>query len=111
MSDIFIMRNIWPDRVFLRVYVARSAQVWLLVHLVLAMATQGELIALPALSAAVLLLVTGAVGILEARRRNEMLFLQNLGVSPAVVFACCVPLPAVLEVSLAIVMTNLGYSR
>src|SRR5687767_5185894 len=102
MSEIFIMRTIWPDRVFLRVYITRSAQVWALVHVALAAATQGEVIALPAISAAVLLLVAGAVGVLEARRRSEILFLQNLGVSPAVVFACCMPLPAVLELSLAI---------
>ena len=105
------MRNVLPDRVFLRVYVARSAQVWMLVHIVLAVATGGKVIALPAISAAVLLLVAGAVGVLEARRRSEVLFLQNLGVSPAVVFACCLPLPAILEVALAIAMTSLGYAR
>lgn len=111
MSDIFTMRNILPDRVFLRVYAARSAQVWMVVHVVLAVLTGGDVIVLPALSAAVLLLVAGAVGILDARRRSELLFLQNLGVSPAIVAACCMPAPAALEVLLAIAMANLGYSR
>lgn len=106
-----MMRSIWPDRVFLRGYVARSAQVWIVVHVVLAVLTGGDVIALPAVAAAVLLLTAGAVGILEARRRDQVLFLQNLGVSPVMIFTCCMPAPAMLEAGLAIALASLGYPR
>lgn len=107
----FIMFKSWPDRVFLRRYVPRAALLWTTVHVVLGLLTRGEVIVLPTLAAGVLLLVVGSVGILDMRRRDEILFLQNLGVSRAIATTCWVAVPAVLEVTLAIVASNLGYVR
>ena len=75
----------------------------------LAVLTGGDVIVLPALAASVLVLVAGAVGILEARRRNEILFLQNLGVPRAVTAISWMGVAAILEVSLAVALASLGY--
>lgn len=105
------MRYVWPDRVFLRAYLPRAALVWAAVHVVLGVLTAGDVIVLPILAAGMLVLVVGAVGTLEMRRRHETLFLQNLGVSRAMAAICWMVVPAVLELSLAITMASLGYSR
>ena len=76
----------------------------------LAVLTGGDVIVLPALAAGVLVLVAGAVGILEARRRNEIFFLQNLGVPGAVIAISWMGVAAILEVSLAVALASLGYA-
>lgn len=107
----FTMQNIWPDRVFLRVYVRRAALGWAAVHAVLAGLTQAEVIVLPSLASAILLLVIGFGGVLDAQRRNEILFLQNLGVPRAVTAISWMCVAAALEASLAITLASFGYAR
>lgn len=76
----------------------------------LAVLTGGDVIVLPALAGSVLVMVAGAVGTLEVRRRNELLFLQNLGVSRAVIAIPWMGVAVVLEVSLAVALASLGYA-
>ncbi|HEX2091138.1 MAG TPA: hypothetical protein VHG28_02005 [Longimicrobiaceae bacterium] len=84
-----------PDRLFARALVARSARLWLGVRVML-MASVAAARLPPLAPGAVLSIVAVVAGIalgyLEARRRNELLLLAELGTHPGTIaLLVCAP--------------------
>lgn len=79
-----------PERTIAFALLRRSAVIWLLVRCTFALFNAAKTghgaFGLTTPAAAWLILVVGALGFVEARRRNEVRFLANLGVAPATVF-------------------------
>jgi hypothetical protein len=62
---------------------------WIVIHMGLAWASQGETILLSPLAIAGLMAIGATVGILDGHRRHELLFLRNLGIDPVFVGVVC----------------------
>ena len=62
---------------------------------------------IPLTGVLVLAIIAGTVGFIDARRRNELLFLQNLGVSPSMMIGIWVVTFFILEVAIRLFATAL----
>lgn len=95
----------------------RSVWIWLVLRPVVMMgATQlgglygtadsppSSKLELEPVAAVALVVLVAFVATLDARRRNETIFLANLGVTGGRLFACVATLPTVFEVSLAMLV-------
>lgn len=76
-----------PDRLFTLALLRRALYLWVGVRLLLALAGGGGagahgLLPLPPGATALVVLIVGLLGLLEARRRNEHALLANFGVAP-----------------------------
>lgn len=60
---------------------------------------------IPLTGVLILAIIAGTLGFIDARRRNELLFLQNLGVGPARVIGIWVATFLVLEVAIRLLAT------
>ncbi len=89
----------FPERSLTIALLRRGTFVWLLVRAVVmsmsAVGSRGVSVGLLPTTAVALALVAGALGFLDARRRNEDRFLANLGVSPIVIYVLST-IPALL---------------
>ena len=68
------------DRLFLTAFFRRAATFWLLLHLLLFTISLGAIRLLSLRGAILTAIVSGWIGMLDVRRREETLFLGNLGV-------------------------------
>lgn len=71
------MRELWRLGAFRNAYLLRAVAAWVGVRFLAAFAGLGDL---NVLQEAFVILVAGALVLLDARRRNEDVFLANLGV-------------------------------
>ncbi|HSU96951.1 MAG TPA: hypothetical protein VLI40_06955 [Gemmatimonadaceae bacterium] len=78
-----------PDLSLLRPFAFRMVPLWLIIHMGLAWASRGETILLSPLATGGMMIIGATVGILDGRRRHELLFLRNLGVDPVFVGLVC----------------------
>src|SRR5207244_512238 len=58
---------------------SRAMLVWVAVHLIVALVSSGDLLGFTPIAALLLILIGGALGVIDSRRRNEVLFSSNLG--------------------------------
>ena len=86
----------------LRSYPLRAALIWIALHIFVAAST-GKLSSLGFTATLILAAVAGIVAFLDARRRREIPFLQNLGVSQFLPGALAVATVLGLEIVLAVI--------
>jgi high-affinity nickel permease len=63
---------------------------------------------IPLTSVVILAIIGGALGFIDARRRNELLFLKNLGTAPSMVVGIWVVAIFVFEMAIRIVAVAAG---
>lgn len=63
---------------------------------------------IPLTSVLILAIIGGALGFIDARRRNEFLFLQNLGIAPSMVVGAWVVTIVILEIAIRFVAVAVG---
>ncbi len=91
---------IFPDRTFTWLTVFRAFVVWLALRIVSLAAGVGLVVDLYA--SVLIIVVTVALVTLDGRRRNEHLFLANLGVSLTALLILAGLPPAVMELAIGI---------
>ena len=89
-----------PDRSFLWRMVARACVVWLALR-VASLAPTGVL-PISLYVTVLVVVVTTALVTLDGRRRNEHMFLANLGVSLPTLFVLAAAPPTIMEIALSI---------
>lgn len=90
----------YPDRRFISRMVVRACLVWLALRVAVLALEGGASVDL--YTSVVIVTVTVALVLLDGRRRNEHMFLANLGVPlPALLIIATLP-PVVLEVALSL---------
>lgn len=98
----------FPHRRLAVALLARGTVAWVLVRLLLLVTPQlvdGALIQLEPRAALGVVGLTGFVGMIQARWRNEPRFFANLGIAPAATFLLSITPAAIAEV-LVIVMSG-----
>lgn len=60
---------------------------------------------IPLASVLILAAISGSLGFIDARRRNELLFLQNLGIAPSMVVGAWVVTIVILEIAIRLFAT------
>jgi len=88
-----------PDRLLAVRYVRRAAGFWVAVHLFLGVVSGGVVLALDPPAALLLFAIAGGLGVFDATKRHELLFLQNLGVPRSMVAVLWIATAATLELS------------
>lgn len=89
----------WPDRLLALAYVRRAAAFWAAIHIFLWIVGNGAIMSLAPLPAVTLVGIAGGLGVFDAMKRDELLFLRNLGVHPAMVAVIWIGVAALLELS------------
>ena len=60
---------------------------------------------IPFPSVLILTMIGAVLGFIDARRRNELLFLQNLGIAPSMVVGAWVVTIVILEIAIRLFVT------
>lgn len=91
------LRQLMANLSWVGVWWRRIALIVVAVHVVAFLGSGGEDIRLAPFIAVLFALGMGWIGIADARRRNELLFLQSLGISPTMIAAVWVISVALIE--------------
>ncbi len=94
----------WPDRLLAWAYVRRAAAFWGSLHVFLWIVSGATVTALEPLPALAMVAMAGGLGVFDAKKRHELLFLRNLGVRPAMVAAVWLGTATLLEMSMHVAM-------
>jgi hypothetical protein len=86
----------------------RASALWFALHFFLLVITGFGSLRIPLASVLILAAMTGALGFIDARRRNELLFLQNLGIAPSMVVGTWVITVVILEIAIRFVAVAAG---
>src|SRR5206468_7170538 len=97
-----------PDFFFVRRYALRAALLWFALHFFLLMIAGFSSLRISIGSVLILAIIAGTLGFIDARRRNELLFLQNLGTAPSMVVGTWVVLIVTLEIAIRFVAVAAG---
>lgn len=81
-------------------FALRAGLLWFALHFFLAVFAGLVSLRMPLASVLILAVISGAIGFIDARRRNELLFLQNLGIAPSVVVGTWVVTIVILEIAI-----------
>lgn len=91
-----------------RRYAFRAAVLWFALHFFLAIFAGFASLRVPLTSVLILMLIGGTLGFIDARRRNELLFLQNLGIAPSTVVGTWAVTILILEIAIRFVAVAAG---
>ncbi len=86
----------------------RAFALWLALHLFVAFFSGFATFQLPLASVLVMSAAAGWLGMIDARRRNELLLLQNLGVDPIIVAGIWMASIVILETALHALSVTAG---
>ena len=86
----------------------RATLLWFALHVFLAVFAGVASLTIPLASVLVLAVLSGALGFIDARRRNELLFLQNLGIAPSMVWETWVVTIVMLETAIRLFAVSAG---
>jgi len=81
---------------------------WFALHFFLLMIAGFASLRIPLTSVLILAIIGGALGFIDARRRNELLFLQNLGIAASMVVGAWVVTIVILEIAIRFVAVAAG---
>ena len=81
---------------------------WFALHFFLLMIAGFSSLRIPTGSVLILATIGGALGFIDARRRNELLFLQNLGIAPSMVVGAWVVTIVFLEIAIRFIAVAAG---
>ena len=78
---------------------------WFALHFFLAWFAGFASLRIPIASVLVLAIISGTLGFIDARRRNELVFFQNLGIAPSMVVGTWVVTIVILEIAIRLFAT------
>ena len=78
------------------------------VHIFFGLVTGGAVVALDPLTSLLLFAIAGGLGVFDAMKRDELLFLQNLGVHRSMVAVVWIATAATLELSAHVALLAAG---
>jgi hypothetical protein len=86
----------------------RALLTWFALHFFLLVFAGFASLRIPFTSVVLLAVVVGAVTFIDARRRNELLLVQNLGIAPSMVTGISVSTIIILEIGIRVLATTAG---
>jgi len=87
----------WPDRLLGVAFIRRAAALWTAIHIFVLAGSGGTVMSLEPLPAIAMVAMAAGLGVFDAKKRHELLLLQNMGVRPAMVMAIWAGVALLLE--------------